>query len=63
MGKVKDVATIRCLFGKQKMIAKRLISADLKATYGPSTDVTSALKLNKIEIIPKIGRLAVNDGN
>lgn len=48
MGKVEDVATIRCIrdltaFASlliwQTKIAKRLISTDLKVTYRPSTGV------------------------
>ena len=48
-GKVEDVAAIRSirdltafaslLIWQTKIIAKRLISADLKVTYKPSTDV------------------------
>ena len=49
MGKVKNVATIRSirdltafaslLIWQTKIIAKRLISTDLKVTYWPSTNV------------------------
>ena len=49
MGKVKNVATIRSIrdltafaslrIWQTKIIAKRLISTDLKVTYWPSTNV------------------------